>query len=138
MRIVCPSCSAAYDVPDSLVTPGRVVRCARCAGEWAPVDAAAAVAEPEPPAPPSPTLLAAGEPPPAWSAARESAMDRLAANPAVAPSKLLLRTAWAASIVLLLLGIAGAYAWRQEIMAAWPPSERAYALFGMNQPETRQ
>src|SRR5262249_11997962 len=50
MRIICPSCSATYDVPDSLVTPGRIVRCARCGQEWSPVQA-----PPEPPpAPPEP------------------------------------------------------------------------------------
>ena len=35
MLITCPSCAAEYNVP-APVAPGRVVRCARCATEWAP------------------------------------------------------------------------------------------------------
>lgn len=35
MRIVCPSCSTAYTVPDQKIgASGRKVRCARCATRW--------------------------------------------------------------------------------------------------------
>ena len=34
MRIACPSCDAEYDVPVSRLKPGKMVRCARCGGEW--------------------------------------------------------------------------------------------------------
>ena len=37
MRIACPECSAAYDVPAERVPPGKGVRCARCGGVWTPV-----------------------------------------------------------------------------------------------------
>ena len=141
MRIVCPTCSAAYDVPDSLVTAGRTVRCARCHGDWAPV-----VAVPVPaPAPLPESELAAVEPavppPPAVpaidngamrSASRPSAMDRLAAHPVRPPSRTRLRMAWAASLVVLVLLVLGGYAWRDQIAAAWPPSARMYAVFGMH------
>lgn len=138
MRIVCPSCSAAYDVPDSLVTAGRIVRCARCGGEWTPVDAAVApppeplpVEEPVVPPPPP-----AAEQPATWSVARQSAMDRLAAHPAQPPSRLPLHLAWVASLLVLVLAVLSAYAWRTQIVSAWPPSERAYAVFGMH-PDTQ-
>ncbi len=37
MRIVCPNCAAAYDVPDQVLAgPPRAFRCARCAREWTP------------------------------------------------------------------------------------------------------
>lgn len=37
MRIVCPACDAAYDVPDAMLAGGpRVVRCAKCGREWTP------------------------------------------------------------------------------------------------------
>ena len=36
MHIVCPTCAAAYDVPDALLTPRRTVRCVKCAREWTP------------------------------------------------------------------------------------------------------
>ncbi len=60
-----------------------------------------------------------------------SAMARLAAHPASTAASLQLRLAWAASVVVLVLAIAAAFAWRSEIVDAWPPSGRAYALFGL-------
>ncbi len=37
MRIVCPNCQAAYELPPSLVgSANREVRCARCQTEWLP------------------------------------------------------------------------------------------------------
>ena len=37
MRISCPECNAAYDVPATQLAPGRPARCARCGAVWAPV-----------------------------------------------------------------------------------------------------
>jgi predicted Zn finger-like uncharacterized protein len=34
MRIACPFCSAAYDVPETLIRDRRTVRCAQCFREW--------------------------------------------------------------------------------------------------------
>lgn len=34
MRIVCPSCTATYDVPAELVAGRPVVRCVQCTQEW--------------------------------------------------------------------------------------------------------
>jgi len=134
MRIVCPSCSAAYDIPDSLVTAGRVVRCARCAREWAPVEAAA---PPEPP--PPPTAVEDSKPPaadvprmPVVAIARQSAMDRLAAHPPEPQPSGHLRLAWAATVAVLVVAAAVAYTWRGDIVTAWPPSARAYAAFGLH------
>jgi predicted Zn finger-like uncharacterized protein len=141
MHIACPACPASYEVPDSLIRPGRVVRCARCGGEWVPVAAPPAV---EPIEPAAPDMA----PPPAWPRpvrdpvsaeadglaeprAQLSAMDRLAAHPAWPQSHLRLRIAWAASILLLALGAWGAFGWRGQIVDAWPPSARMYALFGV-------
>jgi predicted Zn finger-like uncharacterized protein len=150
MRIVCPSCSADYDVPDSLVTAGRVVRCAACGGEWIPVEVDAA--EPDS-APPSALQPPPNDPPPVSGNAvptaapqeppvdgltiadavlrPQSAMDRLALHSALPSSRLRLRLAWLASLaVLAFLGWA-AYAWRAEISTTWPPSARMYAIFGV-------
>jgi predicted Zn finger-like uncharacterized protein len=134
MRIVCPSCSAAYDVPDSLVTAGRIVRCARCGGDWTPVEAAAPEQHlPPPPAPDLTPAPGAEFPAPRMVAKpRLSAMDRLAAHPAFPRPSIRLRMAWAGSFVLLALMIGAAYVWRSEIVAAWPPSARAYAVFGLH------
>ena len=140
MRIACPSCSATYDVPDSLMTAGRVVRCARCGGEWTPVagPAVADTPEPEPEAPAPVEAPAAPLPdtaetsPAAPPRPRLSAMDRLAAHAVPRQSSSRLRLAWLGSAaVLVLLGVA-AVAWRTEIVAGWPPSARAYAVFGLH------
>jgi predicted Zn finger-like uncharacterized protein len=127
MRITCPSCSAGYEVPDSLMPPGRIVRCARCGGEWTPV-AVSAVKEDGPTVEqPVPATEEAAN----WPVARQSAMDRLAANPARPASRLPLGLAWAASVLVLVLAVWAAFAWRADIAAAWPPSGRVYALFGL-------
>jgi predicted Zn finger-like uncharacterized protein len=65
MRIVCPGCEAAYEVPEAMLSPGRTVRCARCGRDWVPWpeqdQAAAALAEEELPAAP-PVGPPSGEP----------------------------------------------------------------------------
>ena len=136
MRITCSSCSATYDVPDSLITPGRIVRCARCGNEWAPATPYEPAASHEPaPATPDPESLA---PEPETLAAEpaaevsQSAMDRLSAHPAPPPSANGLRIAWAASLAVLVALAGAAYLWRAQVESAWPPSARAYALFGMH------
>ena len=43
-----------------------------------------------------------------------------------------LMVAWVASIALLGAVVAGAYARRDAVMEAWPPSQRVYAAFGLH------
>ncbi len=144
MRIVCPNCAAAYEVPDDMLVASPSVRCARCGREWSPVPATQDEAnriEPTNAMPGQPSLV-------------EPALDRYKApeqpptpigDTVTAPSPparsrwtrwrrdpiLLARAGWAASLVLL-LGLAwAAYAWRGSIIHAWPPSERLYIAFGM-------
>jgi predicted Zn finger-like uncharacterized protein len=142
MRIVCSSCSAAYDVPDSLITPGRIVRCARCGSEWAPVQAGTATQRPAPgkatpPALVEQAIISALRVPAADSSLATvpprqlSAMERLAAHPAWPVSRVRLRLAWAASLALIVFLGWAAYAWRAQIVEAWPPSARMYAALGM-------
>lgn len=62
-------------------------------------------------------------------------MDRLATQPAPLPTgNPGLRTAWAASVVVLLLFGWVAVAWRADLMHAWPPSTRLYAAIGLGPP----
>ncbi len=126
MRITCPSCAAEYDVGAPLAA-GRVVRCARCGREWAPVAALppAAAAAPRvveviPPQPGPRAFLA----PPA--SARPSARAH-----APAPGGLALTAAWIGSFALVLALLAAAFTFRAPIMAAWPPSTRVYAALGL-------
>jgi predicted Zn finger-like uncharacterized protein len=119
MRLICPSCSAAYDVPDHRLGGGaRRLRCTRCAHEWK--------LEPAPEAPPPEPPRLYGEPriplaaafPDVQPAVKQPTLDRQAL------------VAWAASIVVLVgLGVA-AVQFRAEVMQGWPPSQRVYAVFG--------
>lgn len=138
--MVCPACSAAYDVPESLLTPGRVVRCARCGNEWVPV---AGPPPPSPEAAPEPQWPEAEEPedaqteppgPPPADIPRFTAMDRLALHrPSTRDSRIPLRVAWVATILALLTLFAVAYVWRVELMHAWPASQRLYDALGLGQ-----
>ena len=48
-----------------------------------------------------------------------------------APQPRGLRAAWIASLALLAAAAFGAYAEREGIMHAWPPSQRLYAALGL-------
>lgn len=68
MDVTCPHCAAAYRVPDSLLKPGKKLRCAACKADWAPI-AAPPEPPPAPPPPPAPmpapaVAPAAAAPPP--------------------------------------------------------------------------
>ncbi|HST73964.1 MAG TPA: zinc-ribbon domain-containing protein [Acetobacteraceae bacterium] len=168
MRIVCPACSAAYEVPAALLGTPRPVRCARCGSEWLPEAAAEpgsaeahpteALREPpggsvverlgelpesatglsvsvvDPPSRPAPEPVPPTireEEPPDEPALTASAEQSLVAEPAPRREGTLLRLAWAASVLILVLLVWAAYGWRTEIMHAWPASERLYAALGL-------
>ena len=141
MRIVCPYCSTAYDVPDGLLNGRKAVRCARCAQEWQPAASAFApptqkhgLAPPEIAAPPRPVIVE-NRPAERWTMAGGAlAIDRLMAPPAPPPTSLALRLAWLGSIILVLLLLCAGYVWRADVMAAWPPSARLYAALGLAGP----
>jgi predicted Zn finger-like uncharacterized protein len=151
MRIVCPSCDAVYNVPDAMLAAApRAVRCARCGTEWTPGALAdAPPAQPAPPAEPPPPAAVA-EPAmrperaePKLSSYRSrteprlTAVSDLDARPPPRDDETTLRgrrgavAGWVFS-VLLLIGLAAAsVAWRTQVMAAWPPSQRVYGALGL-------
>ncbi len=170
MRIVCPACSAAYDVPDALLDTPRPVRCARCGHEWLPEAAIGSgpseahpvevYDEPPPgssvverlgelpesatglsvsvvdaPSPPTPAPVAPAairdEEPIAEPSLTASTEQALVVEPSPRREGTLLRLAWGASVLVLVLLAWGAYSWRTEIMHAWPASERLYAALGL-------
>src|SRR5450432_3525002 len=125
MRIVCPSCTAAYEVPDRLLGGGKKLRCARCANEWVPAEILApaaapptppplppAAAEPPPAVAPSPPLPLQAPPPPELILHAEPKPPRQTrpASSGVVPVLLAL----AASFVVLLGLVAAALSWRFE------------------------
>ena len=136
MKIVCPSCAAAYEVPDARVVPGQSVRCARCGTNWTPVAGPqpAATAVPAQPPVAGPVPLPQSRPTPSdaqiFSAPNPFAdtLERpsrgLASGPAVAAG-------WIVSVAAVVgLGWA-AVTFRHDIMHAWPPSERLYSTLGL-------
>lgn len=148
MRITCPSCAATYDVPDERLAPGRTVKCAQCGTGWAPVVAVLRTTPPEPPPPPAPEPEPEPEPPAEPLPNLAPVIERFtkppappappaprppAPKPATPPdtAAAAVTAGWVASIGLLLLLAGAAYAWRAEVMQAWPASERAYALLGL-------
>jgi predicted Zn finger-like uncharacterized protein len=128
MHIVCPSCSAAYDVPEARLRPGRVVRCTRCGKEWSPVPEKDKIDFPEP---------AGGHGishrPPPLPPTGPTAMDRLASQPRAPANGAGLRVAWLSSIAAVLALILALILAREPIMHAWPPSERLYNALGLTE-----
>jgi predicted Zn finger-like uncharacterized protein len=139
MRIVCPSCSAAYDVPEGLLIGRKSVRCARCTKEWEPAGTPPPVAIMATPVamPTAPRPVVDGPPVPQRRSADLGAMaiDRLMATPQPKQrSGVALGLAWLASIVLVAALLAAAYAERATVMAVWPASARLYAALGLAGP----
>ena len=121
MRIVCPSCAAAYDVPDERLSPGRSVRCSGCEARWVPLEQELPTQEPVPELVRKlPVLAEAGVVPAATRTA-----------PPVVGSPSLVMAGWVLTVLVLAgTGWAG-YARRDAVMHVWPPSERVYAALGL-------
>jgi len=116
MLMICPNCQAGYQVPDHLLAgTGRRLRCARCAHEWQ-----GRLPEDETPEPePTPAPVAATAP---------------VVSAPISPRKLPVGglVAWAASLLLVGSLGWGAVHWRDNVMAKWPPSTRAYQAIGLD------
>lgn len=135
MRIACPSCSAAYDVADSLLPAGRIVQCARCNEAWTAVPVEAPpVNRPEPQ---EFTAEPTAELQPELEKPRLTAVDRMAQRtpPPRSSGGTVSRAVWAASIVVVLGLLWGAYTWRANIMTHWPQSVAVFSLFGLAPPQ---
>lgn len=132
MRIVCPSCAAAYDVPDERLHPGQAVRCARCGNDWCPTGAM--VVAPPPPEP-EPEPQPEPEPPPDLPIPPIPFVTPPPDDPPVASALVpMVAAGWVLSFMAL-AGLTWAMvAWRVEVMRAWPPSERLFALVGLVAP----
>lgn len=156
MRIACPACSAEYDVPDTIVAAGRKVRCARCHEVWAAAPPEPATADTHPgPAPDGASAAPADaavalDPAAAATAAPASAPAAapvLRAEPRrfdtlpgeeedsddedAPPASRLWIAAWAASLLVLLLGAWAVVHWHAAVIAAWPASVRLFAALGL-------
>jgi predicted Zn finger-like uncharacterized protein len=142
MRVVCPSCRATYEVPDTLLGGAkRRLRCNRCGHEWLPEPRETVTgAEPEAPRVRAGSLTAPAAPDPEPRSAAQLRSVLGDARPVEFERRLAQRSRNGGAVVLLgwllsLLVLAGlgfaAYAWREDIIAAWPPSERVYLAVGL-------
>lgn len=130
MRIECPGCKAAYDVPESRLRPGLALRCHRCGLEF-PAVPPAPEDEPLPPLPPSSLVPPEAAAPPGLTALRHP--EAAGTQPARKPGRAL-AAAWAGSLGVLAVAVVAAVLWRAPITAAWPPAARAYAVLGLRVP----
>ena len=123
MRLVCPHCAAAYEVPPSTLGPRRRLRCARCGREWVvPGEPPRAAEAPDVPSEDAPEAAAPRASPPGATAPPPPSAPR---------GRLALRLCWAASLLVLAIGAWQSVAWRSAVMRAWPPSQRLYAALGL-------
>ena len=140
MIVTCPSCAVRYVVdPRALGAKGRTVRCARCAHTWrqdAPPetlqDAAKTLEAPAAPAP-APARTAAAPASPRERAAPVLAAQERVQLPALSrpPRRWGSALIWAASVLLLLVGLAAAaIVERGRIVELLPAAARFYALAG--------
>lgn len=155
MRIVCPNCDTPYDVPASVVSAGRLMRCAKCRAEWMPL-APVEDAAPHLPAPhPQPVPEQEHADPQATDQPEEDLVSEpgprepisghaplLAAEPVIRapfpvlppahqPVRRAVVAGWVASVLVLVIAFWLAVAFRQAVMQHWPASERAYAALGL-------
>ena len=144
MRIACPACSAEYDVPDTIVAAGRKVRCARCHEVWAaaPDGASAAPADAAVALDPAAAATAAPASAPAAAPVLRAEPRRFDTLPGeeeeedgddedAPPASRLWLAAWAASLLILVLGAGAVMHWHAAVIAAWPASVRLFAALGL-------
>jgi predicted Zn finger-like uncharacterized protein len=144
MRVECPNCSAAYEVPERLLgTKARALRCARCDTVF---EASAPIPEeerPPPPPPPEPERAAPPPPPeplpepePDPQPEEEARFDEAPPAPLVPPpmrerpakAPIL---AWGASLLAVGGGVYALFAYRDAVAEAWPPAARLFLWLGM-------
>lgn len=123
MRIECPACHTAYEVPEQKL-PGRQLRCVSCRHQWIAV---VALSEPATaataPASPAPLSLASSAP---LAIPPEIARAPVSHPPKPRRPAPWLALGWAASILICGAGTYAAFALRSPVMHAWPPSIRFY------------
>ncbi len=160
MRIVCPNCAAAYDVPDQVMAgPPRAFRCARCAHEWTPnaqpppaADAPGSDAPgsdiPVPLSRLAPVLPLPNHPAPAQEGTftmpplpvdRQPLLaigaplvedDRIAHAPRA--GNVVGIVGWVLTVAILALALVLAVLRQSQIEALWPASQRLYAMLGLH------
>jgi predicted Zn finger-like uncharacterized protein len=137
MRIECPGCEAAYEVPERQIRPGRSVQCARCALQWQPAGDPPGEAGPPAARTNGVQLRQSAAPAPVPDAAAMPAPGPASPGPwprpghaEPGPGDTGWRMGWAASLLVLAGLLVSAAHWRTPIMQHWPPSIRLYTMLG--------
>jgi predicted Zn finger-like uncharacterized protein len=132
MRIACPACAAAYEVPDRLLAgPARSLRCSRCGADF-PLPRSEAPEAAPPPAPPElkaepPRVIDLGPPP----GPRPEPLASRALTPIPEPPSPALARAWVASIAVVAAAVIGFLTFHAKVMEVWPASTRLFAALGL-------
>ncbi|WP_207538918.1 zinc-ribbon domain-containing protein [Sabulicella rubraurantiaca] len=154
MDITCPHCGAAYRVPESLLAPGKKLRCSACRQDWVPSGAEPAPPPEAPPPGPAPAAsppprleeppalrpelppLPRGRtelgslPPPLMPVAGPRPIRDFVEEPPRRRGGAGLILAWIASLAVLGALAAAVLLRHEEIARAWPPFERVSQLLG--------
>jgi predicted Zn finger-like uncharacterized protein len=136
MLLICPECSAKYNVADGAIpSAGRSVRCAACNHAWtqlpeAPVATAANLANDEKKSEINNGLrkrpkALAPEPAEPHARMRKRVHDRIEMGNRVAAG-----VPWGIAACLAIGAITTAIAYRTDIVRAWPKSASAFAAIG--------
>ncbi len=136
MRVSCPNCDAAYEIPEQvLAAGGRRLRCARCAHEWAPAvpPPPQATADPDPPAVSAPPPLPAVPRPPADIPGAPLVASPKLTQDRERPDRRQAKAAvgWILTVVVLAGLSFAAYRFRQTVQEVWPPSTLVYSALGL-------
>ncbi len=134
MILTCSSCATRFLVDAAAIGPtGRQVRCARCQHGWfqePAVDLPRSVQSETGMAQTIPRDMP--EPPPA----RPTPLRRGANLPAIPrkPNRMVGLLSWGALVLFVVALLGGGYAFRDQIMRAWPQSAKLYTLLGLELP----
>jgi predicted Zn finger-like uncharacterized protein len=150
MRISCSVCSTTYEVPDQTLAVGRKVRCAKCGHQWVPRPAVVRGPAPRPQSesptervPPARLAESLTEippvpmAPPAQAVAPDPLHGTTIIRPLSTPQPPRRRAGaaawlgWVASLAVWVAVLWAAYAYRTQVMDAWPPAKRLYAALGL-------
>lgn len=126
MIVTCGNCSKRYVLDARALGAGRRVRCANCQHTWfqaAPEEALAAVEAP----PVEPVSTDA----PAAPAGDSIRRIQLPAVPRRSGGRWLRRALIAALVILIVVGLSGLVAEREQVMNAVPQTARLYSLVGL-------
>lgn len=126
MILSCPSCSTRYLVdPLAIGADGRQVRCARCGYVWRQA--------PPPEDEPSSGEASEDDAPILRGPARARTLPPGSNLPALRqpPRRRAGGPAWLALALVVAAGLGALFAFRQELVAIWPPATQLYRLAGM-------